>query len=374
MKKLANGILVIGVLLMSFCNICYAATFQPVITAENGSVGDMVNVTVSLPTNTNAAGGSFNLIYDNTKMELVDATAGDIIIAFTKTVNKTYAENKIRLNFAGSEAVSSSGGVVLNATFKLIASGTATISTEKFKLADIDTNYLNCGNSTQSITITEEILVGFTPMIFAENGSVGDTIRVSVSIPTNTNAAGGSFNLVYDNTKMELIDAVAGDIITAFTKTVNKTYAENKIRLNFAGSEAVSSSGGVVLNATFKLIASGTATISTEKFKLADIDTNYLECGNSKGKIVITDYENHIELNLTDGVNVSANLFGETEEGFVCAVLSKNGKAKEIKFYSPSNTVQIDFEATETGDTLEAFWWKNSMAPMCESCNIKLTY
>jgi len=127
-------------LLMPFCNICYASTHitisspRPIITAESGAVGDTVTVTVSLPANTNAAGGSFNLIYDNTKMELVDATAGNVISAFSKQVNKTYATNKVRLNFAGSETVSASGGVILTATFKLTAAGTATLSTEKFKL------------------------------------------------------------------------------------------------------------------------------------------------------------------------------------------------------------------------------------------------
>ena len=44
-------------LLMSFFNICYAATFQSTITAESGAVGDTVTVTVSFPANTNAAGG-----------------------------------------------------------------------------------------------------------------------------------------------------------------------------------------------------------------------------------------------------------------------------------------------------------------------------
>ena len=212
------------------------------------------------------------------------------------------------MNFAGSETVSASGGIVLNASFKLTASGTASFSTEKFKLADIDTNYLTCADSTQSITIASGSTTdAFVPTIDAENGKVGDTVTTTVSIPENTNAAGGSFNLVYDNTKMELVDATAGDVISSFSKTVNKTYAANKIRLNFAGSESVSSAGGIVLIASFKLVSEGEATFSTEKFKLADIDTNYLKCEDSSKYIIIENAALDIINNVTI-TNTSSNV------------------------------------------------------------------
>ena len=341
MKKLVSSVIITCMLLMSFCNICFAATtFQPTITAESGAVGDTITVTVSIPANTNAAGGSFNLIYDNTKMELVDATAGDIISAFSKTVNKTYAANKIRLNFAGSETVSASGGVVLNATFRLTASGTATFSTEKFKLADIDTNYLTCENSTQNITITSGgTSSAFTPTITAENGTVGDTINVAVSIPANTNAAGGSFNLIYDNTKMELVDATAGDIISAFSKTVNKTYAANKVRLNFAGSETVSASGGIVLNASFKLTSSGTATFSTEKFKLADIDTNYLTCENASKSITISAASTTVAVTGVSLNKTSTTLTVGGTETLTATVAPTNATNKNVSWTSSNTSV-----------------------------------
>jgi len=341
MKKIVGSVIITCMILMSLCNICYASTtFQPSITAESGSVGDTITVAVSIPANTNAAGGSFNLIYDNTKMELVDATAGDIISAFSKTVNKTYAADKVRLNFAGSETVSASGGVILNASFKLTAAGTATFSTEKFKLADIDTNYLTCADNTQNITITSgDASSAITPTITAENGTVGDIVNVTVSIPTNTNAAGGSFNLIYDNTKMELIDATAGNIIAAFSKTVNKTYAANKVRLNFAGSETVSASGGIILNASFKLTAAGTATFSTEKFKLADIDTNYLACENSDKSITISEA---ITTVLVTGVSLNKTssilTVGDTET-LTATVLPLNATNKNVTWTSSNTSV-----------------------------------
>ena len=172
MKRIISSVVVTCMLLMSFCNICFATTtFQPTIAAEDATVGDTINVTVSIPANTNAAGGSFNLVYDNTKMELVDATAGELISAFSNTVNRTYAENTIKMNFAGSTTVSADGGVVLNATFRLTASGTVTFSTEKFKLADVNASYLTCADTSKSITVSERQL----PSIEENLKLTGDT-------------------------------------------------------------------------------------------------------------------------------------------------------------------------------------------------------
>ena len=340
MKKLLSSVIITCILLMSFCNVSYAATFQPVIVAEDGSVGDTVTVTVSIPANTNAAGGSFNLIYDNEKTELIDAVAGDLISGFSKTVNQTYAENKIRVNFAGSEVVSASGGVVLTSTFKLKSEGTATFTVEKFKLADIDTNYLECTGVSESISITNATVEStFVPVITAMGGEVDDTVTVMVSIPKNTNAAGGSFNLIYDNTKVELVAADAGEIISAFSKTVNPTYADNKVRLNFAGSETVSANGGVILTATFKLISAGVATFSTEKFKLADIDTNYLTCGNASESVTITEFVKPVAVT---GVTLDKTTVvlaeGETET-LTATVSPENATNKAVTWTSSNEGV-----------------------------------
>ena len=340
MKKLLSSVIITCILLMSFCNVSYAATFQPVIVAEDGSVGDTVTVTVSIPANTNAAGGSFNLIYDNEKTELIDAVAGDLISGFSKTVNQTYAENKIRVNFAGSEVVSASGGVVLTSTFKLKSEGTATFTVEKFKLADIDTNYLECTGVSESISITNATVeTTFVPVITAMGGEVDDTVTVMVSIPKNTNAAGGSFNLIYDNTKVELVAADAGEIISAFSKTVNPTYADNKVRLNFAGSETVSANGGVILTATFKLISAGVATFSTEKFKLADIDTNYLTCGNASESVTITEFVKPVAVT---GVTLDKTTVvlaeGETET-LTATVSPENATNKAVTWTSSNEGV-----------------------------------
>ena len=268
--------------------ICHAETFEPTIDAMNGKVGETIDVTVSIPGGTTAVGGSFNLVYDNTKMELIDATAGELVKDRTNNVNKAYAANKIRMNFAGTTNISENGGVALKATFKLLAEGTANISTEKFKLMDIDTNSLSCNNASKDILIKNEVAAPdpIKSTINAINGKVGETIDVTVSIPGGTTAVGGSFNLVYDNTKMELIDATAGEVVKDRTNNVNKAYAANKIRMNFAGTTNISENGGVALKASFKLLAEGTANISTENFKLMDIDTNALVCED--GSITIS--------------------------------------------------------------------------------------
>jgi len=234
MKKLVSSIIITCMLLMTFCSIGYAATFQPTIMAESGVVGDTITVTVSIPADTNAAGGSFNLVYDNTKMELVDAVAGSVISAFTKTVNKTYAENKVRLNFAGTETVSANGGVVLTATFVLTDAGIATFSTEKFKLADIDTNYLTCEDATESIVIEDVITtIAVTGVAldktFAEL-TVGENMTLIATVlpenATNKNISWKSSNTNVATVSNGVVTAKAAGKTTITVTTEDGGYTE----------------------------------------------------------------------------------------------------------------------------------------------------
>ena len=162
MKKILSSVVATCMLLMSLCNISYAASFQPIIEAEDGAVGDTLTVRVSLPANTKAVGGSFNFVYDNTKMELVEANVGSVLSGFTPSLNSNYADNKIRLSFAGTDAVSDDGGEILNATFNLTAEGTVSFSTERFKLSDIQLTSLECEDITKSITITKKAFTGLS--------------------------------------------------------------------------------------------------------------------------------------------------------------------------------------------------------------------
>lgn len=352
MKKIICNFLAICILLMSFGTIGYAAGFKPIINAPNGSVGDTISVTVSLPSNTGAAGGSFNLVYDNTKMQLVDAEVGSAVSSFANTINKTYAENKVRFNFAGSKTVSESGGVMLTAQFKLISSGNADISVEKFKLADIDAVYLTCEDAAASITVSNASVITPTatpaptvsptpkptatpvptvsptpkptatpvptvsptpeptatpvptvsptpeptatptpeptdkpeptdapdkikPQYMFEKYE-NDTIMVWIIMPENAEADSGSFNLVYDNTKLKLDFASGGDkgAFDGEYYEINENYADNKVQFICKSGYLNMQQNGVLLMAYFTITDTSEelAEFKIEDFNFIGID------------------------------------------------------------------------------------------------------
>ena len=65
-----------------------------------------------------------------------------------------------------------------------------------------------------------------TATVQADDGSVGDTINVKVTIPEASQIYSGSFELVYDNSKLELISAEAGTIIKDRMQIVNTNFAK----------------------------------------------------------------------------------------------------------------------------------------------------
>lgn len=295
MKKTIVKTIILCTMILSLCGVCYAATFSPSITANSGSVGDTIDVNVSVPANTNAAGGSLNLVYDNTKMELVDAVAGNILSGFSTTVNKTYAENKVRITFASSNVISSDGGVILKATFKLTAEGTTTFSTENFKLADVDSNKLTCSDITSyTYTVEGESSEGDIKLSVGDGtGRAGDSVSVSVDISDNTDITGMILQLEYDS-NLTLSGLAVGDALESLVFTPPADKSQNPCTLLWDGVDG-DSTNGTILTLTFKI----KDTASTGKYdiklsyKTGDIYNSKLKNINaviSNGAITVIDY------------------------------------------------------------------------------------
>lgn len=161
-----------------------------------------------------------------------------------------------------------------------------------------------------------------TPVISnSADTNVGDTLTVTVSLPENSGAAGGSFNLVYDGTKATLTEdpgAVAGALIETCSNTVNPAYADNTIRCNFANSVALSAEGGELLVATFDLIDAGDAVFSVEDFALFDANALPLACEDDSITVTVTtastvlygDINNDDQVDSSDALYFTRNIAG----------------------------------------------------------------
>lgn len=240
----------------------------------SASPGETINVIVNVPSGTKALSGSFNLVYDNTAFSVETCTSGTILNDMNVAINKTYADNKIRISFDGEQPLTK-GGIILNVAFDVLsgASGTVSFNVEKFKLYNENYEQVDIIEeiSTQMYIVNEsetEMTVNCLPSV-----NTGDEITVTVDVKNSMNICGGGFNLVYDSTKFALVSAKAGSVLSTFTKQLNKSYASNKVRLTWAGYSAMSEDG-TVLSLVFQAKdgVKGLSKFSVEQFNYGDIN------------------------------------------------------------------------------------------------------
>ena len=206
------------------------------IAAENGKVGDTITVTVSIPSRANgtgAVGGSFNLVYDNAKMNLVEATTGELISGCASSLNPNFAPNKIRLSFAGTSELSANGGALVTAKFKYKAAGTAIFSAEDLQLCGFDLSQFYCTDSSKSVTITSaSTTVSVTGVSLNKSSAtlnVGDTTTLTATVApsnaTNKNVTWTSSNTAVATVSNGVVTAKKAGTATITVKTAdgNKT-------------------------------------------------------------------------------------------------------------------------------------------------------
>ena len=102
---------------------------------------------------------------------------------------------------------------------------------------------LICTVSAENIDVRVEA----TPTV------LGDDVSVSVEYTDNTDMCGGSFNFVYDKTKLELIGVEEGEEIKNITHFINKSYADDTVRMNWVSTMPLPTEG-ILATVKFKLL------------------------------------------------------------------------------------------------------------------------
>lgn len=317
-KKIISVLLVFSMILSLFTfTVSAESDTALIISAPSSAVpGDTVNVTVSIPQSTNAVSGSFVFTYDNKNLEISAAAAGAVLNDYNVNINKSYSENSVKLTFDGDKELTD-GGIIMDLAFNVVqgASGTAEFKTEKFKLYDADYNAVSTNTSSSAaIYIINDAKMQLS-IDGAKTAVTGDEITVTVNLSNPAGVCGGSFNLVYDSDKLMFRSAAAGTALSGFTKQLNKSYAENKIRLTWAGSNQISASG-TILTVVFKVRigVQGTAEFAVEKLKLADINAASLDCAAEGLKTEITC--NHSVMDWI--VTTEPTCLADGEETYMC--------------------------------------------------------
>ena len=263
------------------------------VNTEDGSAGEIITVTVTLPKDSQIYSGSFELVYDDSKLALISAQAGELIESRMNFVNPDFAVDTIKVVFAGASPITEEGELI-KAQFEILetASGTADITIKNLGLSDVNAELVESSAVNDSIVITPKEAVAV-----AVQGAVGEpgstvTVYVTISDEAVGNAYSGSFELVYNNTKLEVASTVAGNAFTEISPIINSNFATDKIKVTWASIMPFSTSGNL-LEITFKILngTTGTAALSLENVGLSDSSAELLpNVSTVDGIITITQH------------------------------------------------------------------------------------
>lgn len=116
--------------------------------------------------------------------------------------------------------------------------------------------------------------------LLAETSVDSDLVTVNVCIKDVSDVCTGGFNLIYDNSALEVTEAKAGELLSGTMVVINPEYAENAIRVTWAGLDEISSEGSLLV-ATFKTLKEIDKTeFAFEKVKFTDFNGEVIDIDN----------------------------------------------------------------------------------------------
>ena len=254
------------------CNIVAFAETLPTIRLVCDNVvnsEETFDVYVTVTENSNICGGRITIGYDKNNLEVLSATAENLLDGASLQQNLAYTESSIRVSWAGLTDITS-GGNLLKVTFKaktLYEDVSTAIFVQEMKFRALDENVISCVQEDASILIKAKPLPTFYVDCWQEVFT-GASIEVKVNLSENSHACGGKFDLVYDNNMLEFVSAKQGALLSEATCFINSDIAPNKIRVSWAGTSKLLE-GGPVLVVTFKALETpGETSLSFENQKV----------------------------------------------------------------------------------------------------------
>lgn len=187
----------------------------PIVKANSNSgiFGEQINVSITLSENSNACVGMFYIVYDNLKLELVSADAGDLIKNAMPLINKSYKPNAIKLGFMTTNPVKN-GGVLCKLVFKIIEKeGNAKIEIDKLSFMDFNEKPISVLTENGIVEIKKEAVEN----VVASSSSTGNN---NIATPSSTTSVLDNKPLAF--TDLESFSWAEKEILELFKKGIIK--------------------------------------------------------------------------------------------------------------------------------------------------------
>ncbi len=205
------------------------------ISNSSAIVGNDVNISVDLSSDSNIYGGEIVLSFDSNILNLKDVVAESRIAGGEYSINKDYAEGKCKIAFSGSNAVN---GKIVTLNFSALNAGNCNVSVDLHKLYDEKSNEFTVTSKNGSVAISEkgsevvekEITIS-TNVITANKGGY---IDIPVNISGNEGISCFNIFIDYDNTVMYPVSYTKGsnfpDMISTLDSSGNDMTALSQVR------------------------------------------------------------------------------------------------------------------------------------------------
>lgn len=237
MKRLLTLLLCISMLVIPYSAAAAEASVLTVGTA-GGRRGDTVTLDVTLNEVNGIAGGGFNVRYDNHLLTLVSAEAGEALGGRVATINPKYAQDMVRVSFAGTSALEEAG-TLLRLTFRISKDapvGEIPVTAEDVKLYDV-----NAATVTRSAKAGGVTVQSVTAVLSSDSCLPGSTVKLALTLEGELFPCGGEFEIHY-NDRLLTAGTVKGEQKLG-SVAVNLSYRideENSlIKVSWAAAEPV---------------------------------------------------------------------------------------------------------------------------------------
>jgi len=199
-----------------------------------------------------------------------------------------------------------------------------------------------------------------------------NTLTAIVNISENSKSAGGSFNLIYDNSVLEVTNVVKGNYIKSANPQIKKDYNDNTIRVVWASAEELEG-GGELIVVTFNMLESNKeqTLLALEKAKLSDANDNRLNVQSSDSIVLLSNNIQYFDKYETETVvgadkkSLIVELVKRANKAgkILTAVYSENGKLVQLKSTDITNTQDIytiTLDSTiESKQEVKVFVWSS---------------
>lgn len=128
-----------------------------------------------------------------------------------------------------------------------------------------------------------------TASIQGATGAPGDTVTAALNLTASEGMDNGQFDLVYDSTKLQVISAEPGALITSTMNSINEKYTANTVRGAYAAGKPINSNG-CLMTVKFKILnnaADGTADLTLKNVEIGDDAGAHMAVTCNNGSIKI---------------------------------------------------------------------------------------